>query len=159
MERGQIFSLDFLISLVAATAAIGLLVQAVEVQAYSQKEEGLFNDLRRVAENAANLLIASNETTCLVAETNEHLVNCIDSSKFFSARKARILLGIPETYGFSLSGATISWSDGTPDSKDFYEVKRIVVVNSGGISKAEFDSGDFDSGPNPVEITLRAWRE
>ena len=42
MKKGQIFSLDFLISMVVIMAAIGLLIQATEFNTYNMKEERIY---------------------------------------------------------------------------------------------------------------------
>ncbi len=86
MQKGQIFSLDFLISLVAVMAAIGLMIQAIEVNAYYQKEERQFNELKTVAETAGDMLVGNPEIVCeLVDGSDDYLAplnNCLTKVDF-----------------------------------------------------------------------------
>ena len=122
MQKGQIFSLDFLISLVAVTAAIGLMIQAVELNTYNQREERAYNELESVAETTANLIVAGNKTTC----TDQHLMNCIDPVKL----QAEVSSLVPKEYGYEieLEGAPVM-NRGAREDKDYYEVRRIVINN------------------------------
>jgi len=117
MGKGQIFSLDLLISLVAVTVAVGLILQTIEVNTYYQKADRPAKELKAVAETTASLLMASNETTCLDS-TGEHIMNCIDETADFSAI-------FPKDYDYEIkiNGTTISES-GDVKEKDFYEIQR-----------------------------------
>jgi len=157
MERGQVFTLDFLISLIAATLAVGLLIQAVELRTYSQKESRLRNDLERVAENAGNMLVASNGITCELQSTYDgaridYMNNCIDTTKI-SAANAGGLLGIPPGYDFNVSGA-IEIGGPAPGETDFAEEARTVAVSSGAVTKDVFEQHSF----TPVQVKIRVWR-
>jgi len=71
MKKGQMFSLDFLISLIAITAAVGLLIQTVEINTYNLKEESQFNEIKAIAETAGNLLVSNPDVICMLVDDTE----------------------------------------------------------------------------------------
>jgi len=138
MEKGQIFSMDFIISMVAVVAATGLLIQAVEVGVYNAKEAGARKELEVIAERAADMIAAgyiyqgNKGTTCYDSASGLYLMNCIDSG-INSAQVTHIL--IPYNYEVTDdSGALhdLSRGSGTLGDNDFYEAVRTVFVNNAG---------------------------
>ena len=131
MEKGQIFSLDFIIALVAVTAATGLLIQTAEVNMYYQKEATESNGLKSVAETAADLIVAHNETTCQDSSGN-HLMNCIRTDIAVGELENIIEGLVPSPgYGFEITGFGGTASGPPPlQDKDFYQVKRRIVIGS-----------------------------
>lgn len=140
-EKGQIFSVDFLISLVAVVAAIGLMLQAVEVNAYNQKEHRLQAEMKSVAETAAELIALGNDTTCRDSSGSKNFANCVDTT--LSGNWQSKISGAydpstnPGGYHFEISldttvvsGPGPSWSD-----QDFYEIQRSVTTSVGGPQK------------------------
>lgn len=144
-------SLDFLISVAAVVLAIGLIIQFAEIKTYNEKEEMQWLELKQVAETAADLLVSNPDTSCDVKDVAK-IMNCIDSSKTINAND----LAIPSGYEFSIEGGPINVGGNPPNDKDYYSVKRIVATNNGQLTKLEYQSKNFDSGPD--EITLSVWR-
>jgi len=131
MQRGQVFSLDFLISLIAVMAAIGLMIHAVELNTYALKEERQQAELKAVAETAGNMLVSNPAIVCYLVDGSGNVLgslnNClsmVDTSTVPPARweaggpiekglwraragRVKILtkedLGIPNDYGCSIS--------------------------------------------------------
>lgn len=127
MEKGQIFSLDFLISMAVVMAAIGLVIQTAEVNTYNTKETRIQGELSNVAEITADLITASNETTCDDGRGG-HLMNCVNSSADFS-KITGFLAG--EGYGYSITGGAINiQSAAAISSQDFYEALRNVFIDN-----------------------------
>jgi len=148
MKKGQMFSLDFLISLVALTAAIGLLIQAVEINTYTQKEEREFTEMKAVAETAANLIVAGNDTTCYDPPTKMRFMNCVDDSVpgFKSITDFLDRAG----YEYSITaddgmGNPISLKPVAIAKQDFYEVKRQIRIN--------------DKVNDPTDLLVKVWKE
>jgi hypothetical protein len=144
LEKGQIFSLDFLISMAVVMVAIGLVIQAAETGAYNAKEARIQGELGSVAETAADLMVAGNETTCVDAR-GEHLMNCIDTSADFSG-----ITGFLDAagYGYSITiqgGPSFSTPASPQGQKDYCEASRMVFINK-----------DFSSAP--VELKARVWK-
>ena len=82
-RKGQIFSLDLLMSLVVAVLALGLLVQAMEINAYETKEQSLNEELKIIGETAADLLVSNPNIVCALIDnvaneiTLDSLPNCL----------------------------------------------------------------------------------
>lgn len=184
MEKGQVFSLDFLVSLAAVTLAIGLLFQAVEVRAYSQKEGEMRAELEMVAETAADLLVSNPEIVCeLVDYEGSHisyLENCIPKINTSGSRISNTKMGIPDGYGCKLANSergTLQTEDclgagqPLPDNvENIYSVKRNAALYNGTgsteqkkqIKKEELEvcMGNTAGTCNleQSEITLWVWR-
>ncbi len=139
MEQGQIFSLDFLISMVVITAAVALLIQTTEFNTYNMKEERTYNEMRNVARIASNMIIASNETTCDDG-AGGHLMNCVDSGADFT----------PITDFLTASGYLYDIDPLNPvgesvwNTEDFVEEKRTTFID------------DFSGVAE--ELTIRVWK-
>jgi hypothetical protein len=143
MEKGQVFSLDFLISLVAVVAAVGLMLQAVEVNTYAQKEERMYNEMKMAAETAADLITLGNDTTCQNAAGTRSYANCVDltlSNNWENKvpdmfRQGACAACNPNGYKYEieLSGTTETVPGGFRwVNEDFYEVRRTVATSIGG---------------------------
>ena len=145
MQKGQVFSLDFLISLVAVVVAVGLMLQAVEVNTYAQKEERLYNEMEMVAETAADLIALGSDTTCTNA-SGANIVNCVDTSMPTpNAWGGKVIDAFhpglnPSGYKYEIScGGVTRTSPGPPwASEDFYEVQRAVSTSVGGMPETLF---------------------
>ena len=142
MQRGQIFSLDFIISMVVITAAIALLIQATEFNTYNMKEERIYNEMRNTARIAANLIVSSNETTCSDG-TGGHLMNCVDTGGNFVPIDD-FLTASGYQYDISLLDVTgeTSWNNNI--DSDFVEIERQVLIDN------------LDG--NPKDLTVRVWK-
>jgi len=157
MKKGQVFSLDFLLSLALVLLAIGLVIRGIELAKYDQKDEEIYSELRAIAENTGNLLTGNPEINCTVRQLEVSIMNCADTAKINSSN-ARAKLGIPTEFGFSvinLSATPIS--AGTQGEKDFAEVKRKVLLHNGDITKQEYNTTFRQQAP--AEVSIRVWRE
>ena len=162
-KKGQVVSLDFLISIIAIVLALGILIQISELKTYNEIEEREWMELRQIAETAGARLVSNPELNCTVVKDGGqdelfNLPNCLDTSVAIT----RTLLAIPESpsYGFELSDSTGTLeSYGSRGEKDFFEVKRILVKNSGNVNKSDYLNGVFDSENDPVEINLKVWKQ
>ena len=140
MEKGQIFSLDFLISLVAVILAIGLIIQFSELNVYNKKDNQLFDETKRVAETAGNLLVGNPDIACKLktaaGSTISNLSNCVVVSAI-----SKNSLGIPSGYSCKISGITVGDcpASSVPSGENFYSVSRKVVLG-GTVSKKDFDN-------------------
>ena len=145
MERGQIFSVDFIISIVVITAAIALLIQATEFNTYNMKEERIYDEMRNVARIAANIIVSSNETTCNDGAVG-YLMNCVDSAGLGGGLNAvtNFLDESGYEYYIKTTNLAIELGGGEDyDGQDFVEVKRTTFV-------------DNVLG-NPEELVVRVW--
>src|SRR3989338_4721726 len=117
MQKGQIISLDFLLSAVLVFFAIGLVLQAFELNSVDAKESQAKLVISSLGENASEILLLSELVSCQVKDVNGNalkgffLSHCIDLQKFGNAGIAnKNSLGIPSTFkcNISLSGANVS---------------------------------------------------
>lgn len=146
MQKGQIFSLDFLIATAIAILAIGLVFQYSELQVYDLKDSQIFGETKRIAGTAGSLLAGNPAITCDLKNSSgvkiTELPNCVDSSTTI----AKELLGIPSSYNCSIvpaSGTLNSTecpSTGNPSAQDFYTVQRTIVMHNGALFKSDYDN-------------------
>lgn len=146
MKKGQIFSLDFLISLVAVTAAVGLLIQTTEVNVYYQKETMRSNGIKAAAETVADLIVGSNDITCEDAD-GDHLLNCIANN----VGQGQIRTLIPEEYRYEIIGFDRDISTGNLSDRDYYEVQRKVIQQGVPVWPDLTLTGEY--------VTVRLWKQ
>ncbi len=158
MRKGQIFSLDFLVSMILVVLAFGILMQFFEVHAYALKEEQNRTELKKIGETAADLLVSSPAIVCEIVDnqtdpTNPvevgYLNNCLtrgtgtlqgyswDNRPADDEKVAyKKFLGLPQT-GYECAidvnpALTIETDCGdittVPNDKSYYSAKRKVVV-------------------------------
>lgn len=159
MRKGQIISLDFMVSLIGVVLAIGLLIQGFEMNTYATKEAQAYNELRIVGETAADLLVSNPDIVCNLVDGSGkllgHLNNCIDTSKTISKEK----LGIPETYNYNIEGSGLTLAGNSTlsgNEKNVYAVERTVVTHSGDVPKSCMVDGSCLLAA--TAITLRVWK-
>jgi len=149
-QRGQVFSVDFLISVMVIVLAIGLLLNFYELSVHAQMESNLSSELRNVAERAADLLVYSPEFTCELwedaGETSQRIMyipNCLVKGDSGNSGKEIIKakLGL---VGFQceVSGkgeinaihnpSNTGCEDDPPDATEIIVVKRTVYVTNKG---------------------------
>jgi uncharacterized protein (UPF0333 family) len=77
--KGQLLSLDFLLSLILGVLAIGLLIQFFEVNSYAQNQEQTIMKLSIIGETASDLIVSSNTTICEIESGNDQIQanNCL----------------------------------------------------------------------------------
>lgn len=135
-KRGQILSLDYVISLMLVLLALGLLLNFFELQTVNAKEAQLNSELEALANGAARLALTSPDIACrLTSITGDPpkdigvLPNCIPKN----GRLTKQNLGIQ---GFECAIATdpidlLSTECNTdfPDGTDYYSVTRKIVVS------------------------------
>lgn len=121
-------------------AAMGLVIQTAEVSTYNAKETRIQGELRNVAEITADLIAASNETTCVDARDG-HLMNCVNSTADFSKITGFLA---DAGYGYSITATGISLLNGAQGSNDYYETRRAVFINN--------------TVGNPDELKVKVWK-
>ena len=166
-NKGQIISLDFLLSVALAVLALGLLLQAFEVSAYSKKQQMLFDELQAAGAAAAENLVTSNEIICRVTDTDDNplfnLPNCLSMNKKNNISKQN--LGLSQEFGFQVLGDARIETGASPSSGigNIYSETRTVMVSDGDISKASLEQCIYGTGSCPAwnerEITLKVWKK
>jgi len=80
MNRGQIFSIDFLIAMILMIFFLGLILSLGELQGYERKEERIRYELESKTESALISLVNSPDYACKL-DTNSYLAYSFDYSK------------------------------------------------------------------------------
>lgn len=178
-SRGQVFSLDLLVSAAVVVLAIGLLLNFYELSTHAQKESEINFEMRGIAERAGDLLVANPDITCKLVNSDGTLImnlpNCLvanDNAK----RIGKNELGIGSGSGLNcnLSGALVGESgagkvlvlagangcnDPIDDGADnIIALKRtVVVMSTTGPNKDEIKKQEFlmcSEGSCPAGITM-----
>jgi len=145
-QNGQIFSIDALVALIIATLVLGITLQVMESQSYNLKQEQVFNEIKTIGHNAANLIVSLPESTCdLMAEDGItkliNLNNCIDSQKLSALTKDS--LGIPTGYSCKIGNQTnnmATCNDDPSTATNVYSEKRIVLMHAGNVTRNNFNA-------------------
>jgi uncharacterized protein (UPF0333 family) len=142
--KGQLFSLDFVLSVIAVVVAIGLALQAYELSAYDSKESLLSQEMYFTAVNAAERLTASPAIACGVTDTSGNLipgytlVNCIDSTKV-QGTITKAFLGIPSYFDCEITGLNVQECKPSASvissERNIKTIQRFVYVSLGPVSK------------------------
>ncbi|MDP6584326.1 MAG: hypothetical protein QF535_06695 [Anaerolineales bacterium] len=176
-EKGQIMAMDFLISVIAVTLAVGLLIQFAEIKTYNENDDIAWLELKEIAESAADRLVGSPNIVCELIDAGGNplysLMNCLP--RINSPRMDKEDLGIPPT-GFDclLEETEIgtgvhpnsSNCEGDPtDVENVYSISRkVVIFNQGNnyqISKSQLNeclTGNPSCKLNEQTIRLKVWK-
>jgi len=90
MKKGQIISLDFIMSLILIVLAIGMVMQLSEIENYNFKDKELQDNTQIIGKTAANNLVNSPKIVCeLVDVRDENIIlsyisNCLPDFNFAS---------------------------------------------------------------------------
>ena len=162
-KKGQIFSLDFLLSLSIIIVLLGILLNSYELGRFSMQEGLSQKYLYLLAYSASQRLVSADEMLCNILDENGNnipgfkLTNCLNPSRTISKQQ----LGIPSSVKCKISGINVQGCNDTIDDKD----KRITITRkvflANDISKKELYECMQDMQCNydaNISITL-AWRE
>lgn len=169
--RGQIFTLDALVSLILVMLALGLVFALFETRTYAQQEKLVWLELESAGSSAIDQLIMTPEFTCALNHPNAltySLPNCVIPSTVenqFQAGTLSRALGLSNQYNIQITGLTIAPLGNSPSSdvKFIYsESRRIVTMSNPTLSRTEFNSCQSQD-PNclltPATLIVKLWRK
>ena len=147
-NKGQIASLDFILSVILVVVALGLTMQIIETNQYTMKEMEVYNELARIGETAADILVSHPDFTCdLSDELNNQigeLQNCLHKKNLTLTKekmgildgaegyKCRIEIINPDGSGGSIGLLTDNpCKDNDPSADAYSTTRRIVYVQQG----------------------------
>lgn len=169
-KKGQIFSLDFLLSLILVILAFGLVLNFIELHEYSMKEEELRYELKAIGEKAGDLLVSSPFIVCELYDETEtdflaYLNNCLGKFRgditegetwgWWKVKGGKLIdkntLGIPSDYGCEITLQGISfgsdenivnycYGNPPPGLENIYVTERTIVVYNGTLGP---NKGDY----------------
>jgi len=160
MKKGQLFALDFLMSTILVLLAVALLLRGIELTQYNEQEQRIFFELKSTANNASDLLVGNPQINCELEDAKFKLMNCVDTAIFdgLNIGQVRQALGIPPKYGFTVDSTDSRFKkvkSGTQSTKDFFEVKRKVMLSPGVINRTVYNTTFRNT--NPAVISVRVW--
>ncbi len=140
-QKGQIYSLDYAISLILIFLAIGLAINFYELQIINAKETQLRQELQNTLDSSAILFSTSKDIVCEVvnfeAQRIDYINNCISETP---GRLTKANLGLSDDYECSIviqsipafddmaiSGCITTQPSVSGEKQIFTEKKRIVV--------------------------------
>lgn len=100
IQKGQIFSTDFLMSMIIIILIIGTIINTMEVNNFQNKEKTTKIIMEQKTNLAFNILLTSKEFNCDI--NGLHLTNTIDENKLnTNLSKIKEILGLEE-YGLEI---------------------------------------------------------
>lgn len=137
----------------AVTVAIGLLLQAIEVNTYYQKTDRTQRVLKAAAQTNSILLMASNEILCENEASQiigqEYFMNCIrGDAEPTDITDLMLNFAAPEGFGFEIKSdlpdsKLNNVTKGTLGLKDYYQINKVMAK-----------AGDVIAGRDPAAIML-----
>jgi hypothetical protein len=146
-RKGQLESVDVVLSLVLLMVALGYAYRVAEANYYAFKQDEILAELRVFGSSAAELLVTSEATTCkctvLPGTGNDfYITNCIDTQKLLSIANLAQALHLSDRFGVHVRivNAGIEAGDPLPaDNRQMYSERRVVIAHSGDITKSELE--------------------
>lgn len=180
-QNGQIFSLDFLISLALVILAIGMAMQFLELKEYETKDYTEQMELERIGNTAAELLVSNPEIVCELTDNTRstvlgHLQNCIPKINSEGDRIKKGELGIPagfECWIYNDNDFRTDCIMQEPDAsvRNIFSAQRKIVFykhtgGGGQPAKKKVTKGQLEACLNGSEcdliqqtVTLKVWKE
>jgi|GEM_PF-1779425 len=149
-NRGIVESIDIIISFIALMVAIGYTYRVAEANYYALKQDEILSELRVFGSSAAELLVTSPETVCkctVNAGTGDdfYVMNCIDTAKMSGLTPEKLNLSSGRfSVRVEIRGNATPYpgapelvfgSDLPTDNRPIYSESRVVITNSGNITK------------------------
>lgn len=142
MNKGQIFSIDFIIAMILMLVFLGGLMSIGEVQSYEKKEAQIRNNLKTKTEAALIVLTNSQEYGCTL-DTGETLAYSLDSTKITSVPHIKLKedLGLVD-YNLSLliDGVVDPNHSENSSSPNIYAAEINILYCGKGITYSDINS-------------------
>jgi len=139
MNKGQMFSVDFLLSIAMLILFIGLLMAAAEIKGYEAKEKILSNSLEQKTEVALGILMNSPDVGCTF--NGEVLSSSINTTKLTTITLAQLKTKLnlqDNNVSIVLDGIEVMGD--TMDSKNIVALDSEVLICSGNVSFSDLNS-------------------
>ncbi|HLC79966.1 MAG TPA: hypothetical protein VJG83_06130 [archaeon] len=151
MQKGQIFSIDFLIAATLTVLAIGLLLGYYETAATYEKETRMKNEFTAIALNASSILLEKNPCIRSAGFSSQgyNVTGCSEETNFNNFSKTQLMIPTgfncyihwegPDPYNGTLGGCNQTDPGTTP--LDIVSIQRPFVSPplSTGLTKAGYE--------------------
>ena len=153
-EKGQIFSIDFLLSVVLVMLALAMVFQYMELKAYSEKDVEIFEDVKEKALLASDMLTGSSELNCKLDGGKIVLPNCIGNEQITADK-----IGITERFGCYVKGVKVEGceNDESAGAKVFFAVGRKVVEGQDAETEIWKCMKGDECGLHEKDVLVKVW--
>ena len=173
MQKGQLYSIDFVISAGLFVLATGIILGIYENASYSEKETMARNELTAIALNAANMLLESNPCTLEGTATTGfmaqgyRILGCSTAGTSTPITKSALMIpeGFKCTASINNSAMTgINECNKTPDAQtqDVASIERTYLSKTGGgaMTKLEYEKcmAGGTCAYTENNLTLKVWK-
>ena len=179
-RNGQLFSLDFLFSVIVVVFAVGIVLNIAQFKSFAGMQDAQMNKIRQIGDLASDMLVNGHHICGFESTTGDSLGtlnNCLSTD--VSKQITKESLGLTDNYGCrvelrdildydyggidhrtGLASNIVNCDDSIPDDKQVYSSSRLVVVsNLAEINKAQL--ADCMSGTcavfRPYNIVISVW--
>jgi len=142
MNKGQIFSLDFIIAMILMVFFLGLLLSLGELQGYERKEKRILYELESKTEAALISLVNSPQFSCKL-DTNSFLAYSFDIKKIdlITNEDLKNSIGLLD-YNLSLflDGTQVTGHEDIHSGKNIYAIDVNILYCNGEVSFTELNN-------------------
>ena len=165
-QKGQFFSIDFLIAMTIAVLAIGMLLHFYEINTYEQKEARVQNELTLIAMNSSNILLNSNRCSAqnILTIKGYELHGCTNTSSWGSLTKTELM--IPDEFNCYITNDSLpainECRDVLPATKSNISViERSFLKRNSQITKTQYENcldGSCTGIYTTKELVVKIWK-
>jgi len=182
-HKGQLFSLDFLFSVIVVVFAVGIVLNTAQFKSFAGMQDAEMNKIRQMGDLASDMLVNGPHICDLVSIGGTptdlgNLNNCLSTNA--SKQITKGALGLTDDYGCSIelryiidydyggvdhragiAANILNCDDSFPDDRQIYSSSRLVVVsNLAAINKAQLAdcmSGSCGAVLRPYNLVISVW--
>ena len=165
-QKGQFFSIDFLIAMAIAVLALGMLLHFYELNTYEQKEARIQNELTLIAMNSSNILLNTNNCTAKnnLSVKGYELHGCTDTSSWINLTKAELMIPL-EVNCYITKGVSVAidgcGTDALPNTPNIAVIERTFLERNSKITKTQYENcldGACAEIYTPKDLVVKIWK-
>jgi hypothetical protein len=172
--KGQVFTLDFLFSVIIVVFVAGTLLNITEIKVFSDAQDTQLHKLSSVGMLASDMLVNNAPNLCeLMSNDLQENLGYLNNCLYTGVTVTKASLGLDSAYGCSITTEPITGgqitlptecTDTYTERGDAYSVKRIAVIKDGGstVTKAELVrcmQKKADCELLPHYVMLKVWEK
>ena len=157
MNKGQVFSMDFLLAMVLVIIFFGIIINAFETRTYTTKEKIIYDMLTQKS-NSAFIAMTTNQYACQT-DTGNILPFSLDERKLTSAEELKEKIGLQDRNIFLKIGDNNKFDERTQieTNKKNVAIDRNILVCNGTIQFNELENCVNGSSCNLEKKKVVLW--
>jgi len=165
-QKGQFFSLDFIIAMAIAVLALGMLLHFYELNTYEQQNARTQNELTLIAMNSSNILLNTNNCTAQTSLKNKgyEMHGCTDTSSWGTLTKADLM--IPDEFNCYITKGGSPAINGCVDvllanTPNIAVIERNFLERNLNILKSAYElclDGGSCTLYTPAKLMVKIWK-